>query len=131
MSEHRIAEETRPTAGGARRKQQPRPVRALAGWRRILSILAGLLLVASIVKELRTPKEQRTWHGVVLGFVPYDLRPPTLRRIQESLWNPASHQLFPGRVFGVGWSLNLHEAWVRLREAIGAATPGVSAPSVA
>jgi hypothetical protein len=70
--------------------------------------------VASVVKELRTPKAQRTWHGVVLGFVPYDLRPPTPRRIKESVWNPASHSLFIPRVMGVGWNLNLHEVWVRL-----------------
>ena len=35
------------------------------------------LLAASVVRELRMPKEQRTWHGVVFGKVPYDLRLPT------------------------------------------------------
>ena len=132
MSEYRVAEEVPAvTAGAEHAKRRPRAVRAVAGWRRVLGTVAGLLFVASVVKELRTPREQRTWHGVVLGFVPYDLRPPTPKRFQESWWNPASHQLFTSRVFGVGWSLNLHEAWSRLRTAAGAATRDEPTPAAA
>jgi hypothetical protein len=107
--------------GGTGARKGRRRGRTRAGWRRLLSTIASLLLVASVIKELRTPREQRTWHGMVLGFVPYDLRPPTLQRLRESVWNPASHQLFTSRVFGVGWSLNLHEVWFRLRSAISSA----------
>ena len=69
-------------------------------------LMAGLLLVA-VVKELRMPAAQRTWHGTVAGFVPYDLRPPTLERFRERVWNPESEHLVSPHVFGVGWTLNL------------------------
>jgi hypothetical protein len=69
--------------------------------------LVGLgLLVGAFVKELRTPAETRTWHGQLLGFVPYDLRPPTMTRIRESVWQPDSDRLILPRSFGVGWSVN-------------------------
>ena len=47
-------------------------------------VLAALLLGAVIMKELRKSPEERTWHGK-LGFVPYDLRPPTLERVRSTL----------------------------------------------
>lgn len=65
------------------------------------------LLVTAVVKELRLPEDQRTWHGTVAGFVPYELRPPTLARAKERLWNPESEHLVGPHVFGVGWSLNV------------------------
>lgn len=68
------------------------------------------LLVAAIVKELRTPSDQRTWHGT-LGFIPYDLRPPTFARVRQSLWNPEDPRLFMPQAFGVGWSVNLGRLW--------------------
>ena len=119
-----------PTRGRGGAGGGPFDLRTLAGWRRLLGTVAGLLLVASVVQEVRTPREQRTWHGLLLGFVPYDLRPPTLRRLKDLLWNPASHRLFTGRVCGVGWSVNLHEAWLRLRAAAGGAAPAAATPSV-
>ncbi len=64
------------------------------------------LAAAAVVKELRTPAAERTWHGVVAGFVPYDLRRPTLARIRERMWNPESGRLVSPRAFGVGWTLN-------------------------
>lgn len=71
-------------------------------------VVAGLagLVGAAVLKELRLPEEERTWHGFVAGVVPYDFRPPTLDRLRETLWDPAGPALKP-RVFGVGWSLNL------------------------
>jgi hypothetical protein len=69
-------------------------------------LMAGLLL-AAVIKELRTPAAQRTWQGTVAGFVPYDLRPPTLERFRERVWNPESEHLVSPHVFGVGWTLNL------------------------
>jgi hypothetical protein len=68
------------------------------------------LIVAAIAQELSKPKEDRTWHGHVLGKVPYDFRPPTLERIQEAYWNPGEERLFTDRVFGVGWAVNLYRA---------------------
>jgi hypothetical protein len=68
----------------------------------------GLLLVAlAVVREVRRPPELRTWHGEVLGFVPYDLRPPTLARVRAAWWAPDDRRLLLPRVLGVGWSVNL------------------------
>ena len=36
----------------------------------LLRLVSMGLVVAAVVKELRTPSEERTWHGVVAGFVP-------------------------------------------------------------
>lgn len=70
--------------------------------------LVGLgLLIASVIRELRLPKEERTWHGVVLGRVPYDLRRPSLARIKAAVWNPDNPHLLVPTAFGVGWTLNL------------------------
>lgn len=74
---------------------------------RSLMGLIGLgLLATAAVKELRTPAGQRTGHGELFGFVPYDLRPPTLTRLRDSLWQPDTDKLFLPRGFGVGWSVN-------------------------
>src|SRR5262249_59437089 len=41
-------------------------------------LLIGAGLVgAAVATELVKPADKRTWHGRILGFVPYDLRPPT------------------------------------------------------
>jgi hypothetical protein len=68
------------------------------------------LVVAAVATELAKPEEERTWHGLVLGVVPYDFRPPTMERIRSAYWNPASDRLFSDRVFGVGWAVNLYRA---------------------
>ncbi len=68
------------------------------------------LLVAAVATELSKPEEERTWHGMVWGVVPYDLRPPTWERIRLAYWNPDSERLFSDRVFGVGWAVNLYQA---------------------
>ena len=75
---------------------------------RTLAQLTGLgLVIASIVRELRLPKEERTWHGVLFGKVPYDLRPPSLARIQAVIWNPEDSHILVPTAFGVGWTVNL------------------------
>ena len=74
---------------------------------RLLKLISLALGVAALVKELRTPPELRTWNGKVIGFVPYDLRMPTIARVKERMWNPESTHLINPRVFGVGWTLNL------------------------
>jgi hypothetical protein len=68
------------------------------------------LVVAAVATELSKPEEERTWHGLVWGVVPYDFRPPTWERIREAYWNPESDRLFSDRVFGVGWAVNLYRA---------------------
>ena len=42
------------------------------------------LLAWAVITELRKPEEERTWHGKLAGFVPYELRPPTLDRVRET-----------------------------------------------
>jgi Family of unknown function (DUF5808) len=75
---------------------------------RDLARLIGLaLLIASVVRELRLPKEERTWHGVVFGRVPYDLRPPTFDRLKAALWNPQNSHVVVPTALGVGWTVNL------------------------
>jgi hypothetical protein len=72
----------------------------------LIGLVSLGLVTAAFVKELRTPAEARTWHGELFGVVPYDLRPPTLTRIRESVWQPESDRLILPRSFGVGWSVN-------------------------
>ena len=74
--------------------------------RDLIGAAALVLLAAAVVRELSIPRDQRTWHGHVLG-VPYDLRRPTWRRLQESWWAPQDSRLLTPRVLGVGWSINL------------------------
>lgn len=80
-----------------RKRQTPSP-RDL--WRLFLAIIG----VMAIVKELRKPREDRTWHGEVSVF-PYDFRMPTVERIRETYWNPDGPVL-SSKAFGVGWAPN-------------------------
>jgi hypothetical protein len=80
--------------------------------RRGVAAVALALLALAVVKEVRTPREVRTWHGTLFGFVPYDLRPPRLDRVRASLWAPDDDRFVVPRSFGVGWSPNL----ARLRD---------------
>ncbi len=71
-----------------------------------LKMLAAALAVAAVVKELRLPKDERTWHGALGGFVPYDFRMPTIDKIKATFWNPDG-SIIVNRAFGVGWTINL------------------------
>lgn len=70
-------------------------------WRLVLVIIG----VVAVVQELRKPASERSWHGQVAGFVPYDFRKPTVERFRESYWNEAGPILSP-RPIGVGWVPN-------------------------
>lgn len=61
--------------------------------------------VAAVVQELRKPEDQRTWHGNVAGFIPYEFRKPTAERLKATYWNPEGSVVSP-RMWGVGWSPN-------------------------
>jgi hypothetical protein len=81
------------------------------GWRGLVA-LAGLgLLAASVIRELSRPPVERTWQGVLFGTIPYDLRPPDIRRVAEALWNPADPRIFVPTAFGVGWTVNIGRLW--------------------
>lgn len=81
---------------------------------RLLRFLSVVGLIAAIVKELQTPADARTWEGTLIGFVPYDLRRPTMDRFKERLWNRDGSLVSP-QVFGVGWTVNFGALVSRLR----------------
>jgi len=64
------------------------------------------LVAAAIYQEIQKPAEERSWHGRIGGFMPYDFRSPTLERLREAYWNPDEPRIFTDRVLGVGWAVN-------------------------
>lgn len=89
------------------------------GLKKLLTLATIALIATAVVKELRTPQAERTWHGKIGSVVPYELRVPTLERARERLWNPDAEHVVGPRVFGVGWSLNLGKALAVVREKVG------------
>lgn len=81
-------------------------------------LLAAVLAIAAVIKELRLPKEERTWHGALGGFVPYDFRMPTVEKIKTTFWNPDG-AVVVNRVFGVGWTVNLGAIVAKVRSLSG------------
>jgi hypothetical protein len=79
-----------------------------------LRLLSAVLAIVAVIKELRRPQEERTWHGALGGFVPYDMRTPTVEGYKSTLWNPDG-TIVASRVFGVGWSINLGAIVAKLR----------------
>ena len=77
-------------------------------FRRFIMGIGMGLVTAAIYQEIQKPPEERTWHGRVAGFVPYDFRLPTLERLREAYWNPDEPRIFTGRVMGVGWAINFY-----------------------
>ena len=75
-------------------------------------------LIAAIYQELRKPPEERTWHGKVMGSIPYDFRVPTFERLREAYWDPQTDRVFSDRVFGVGWAVNIPVAARRISEIV-------------
>lgn len=75
-------------------------------WRQAVAAVAAVLAASALVRELRQPSSQRSWHGRIAG-VPYDFRPPTLERVRQRWWNPDDPRLLTDRVFGLGWAINL------------------------
>jgi hypothetical protein len=75
---------------------------------RTLGWIVGLaLLAAAALTELRKPADERTWHGRLFGWIPYDLRVPTPGRVKATLWQPERPDVLVPTAFGVGWTINL------------------------
>ncbi len=74
--------------------------------RRLSQLLTVAVILAVIYQELRKGPESERWHGRALGFVPYDLRPPSLRQFREAYWNPRDRRILTGKVAGIGWGIN-------------------------
>ncbi len=95
---------------------------------RLFQLIWIALAAAAVVKELRTPAEERTWHGVVARFVPYDFRPPTITRVRERLWAPDDERIVVPQPFGVGWTVNVGRVVALVRQvAVGSAESGTHA----
>jgi hypothetical protein len=86
--------------------------------KRAAKLIGAALVAAAVAQELRKPSSERTWHGRLAGFVPYDFRPPTVQRFKDAWWNPSDPRIFTDRVFGVGWSVNLGRVVKMTREAV-------------
>jgi hypothetical protein len=71
-------------------------------WRLALAVIG----VIAVIQELRKSPDERTWHGKVADFVPYDFRMPTIGRVRSTYWNPEG-PIIVSKVFGVGWAPNL------------------------
>jgi len=70
-----------------------------------IQVASASAFAAAVYQEVSKDKSDRTWKGTVAGFIPYDFRIPTPRRLRNSLWAPERSVLTP-HAFGVGWSVN-------------------------
>jgi hypothetical protein len=75
------------------------------GW--LIRMLTLGAVAGAVYRELRLPPEERTWHGKLLGFIPYDFRIPSPAKLIRSWWNPDSSQVIAETPFGVGWTVNV------------------------
>jgi hypothetical protein len=86
----------------------------------------GMVLMAvAIYQELQKPPEERTWHGRVMDFFPYEFRLPTVDRLLSRVWNPDDSRILMPTVFGVGWTMNLGRLYYMLS---GKVTPEEGTP---
>jgi hypothetical protein len=87
-------------------------------FRRFMMGISMGLIATAVYRELQKAPEERTWHGRVAGFVPYDFRMPTPERLREAYWNPDEPRIFTDRVLGIGWAINLYSLLQVLSELI-------------
>ena len=85
-------------------------------FRRFMMGLGMGLVAAAIYQEIQKPTEERTWHGRIGGFMPYDFRSPTLERLREAYWNPDEPRICTDRVLGIGWAINFYSLLQGLNE---------------
>jgi len=81
---------------------------------RLIQVAVISLTMAAICQELEKPEEERKWHGIIAGFIPYDFRLPTVERLKEAYWNPYESRIFSPDVFGIGWAINFYALLERL-----------------
>ena len=81
---------------------------------RVIQLTVITLTAAAIAQELSKPPEQRKWNGKVLGFIPYEFRPPVLDRIRESYWNPYERHILTPTILGIGWAVNFYALFENL-----------------
>lgn len=82
------------------------------GWLLRTAVLAAV--GGALYQEMRKSPADRTWHGKLIGLIPYDFRLPSLQRIRDSYWNTGSDRIFTDRPVGVGWAVNIPAVLKRL-----------------
>ena len=82
---------------------------------KMLQATVVTLTLVAICQELEKPKNEREWHGKVVGFMPYDFRLPTGERLKEAYWNPYDSRILTPDVFGIGWAINFYALLERMR----------------
>ena len=68
-----------------------------------------IFTIAAAVHAYRTKQSHGRYYNV-----PFEFRIPTIERAKKRVWNPRDRRLFTPNIFGVGWTLNFHEAARRL-----------------
>jgi hypothetical protein len=86
----------------------------LAALGSIVRTLTVVAVAAALYRELRKPPEERTWHGQLVGVVPYDFRLPTIDRLRDAYFNSSTDRLFSPMPMGVGWAVNVAAVLKRL-----------------
>jgi hypothetical protein len=85
--------------------------------KRAVVVLTVSALAAAVTQELRKSVSERDWIGELGGVVPYDLRPPTFKRLVSRLWSPDDPRIMMPNGFGVGWTVDfgrlVRMAWGR------------------
>lgn len=76
-------------------------------------VAAVVARVGPVDSAAPDPGARRGLRGRILG-VPYDLTPPTWRRVARRLWDPADPALWRAHLFGAGWTPNFGAFAVRL-----------------
>lgn len=76
---------------------------------KIVKFLAAAFFAATVTYAIKTKQS----HGKFVG-VPFEFRFPTMHRIKKRMWNRDDPRLFTERPFGVGWTINFHEAGKRI-----------------
>ena len=79
--------------------------RTMSLWRTAVMIFT----IAAAVHAYRTKQSHGRYYNV-----PFEFRIPTIERAKKRVWNTSDRRLFTPNIFGVGWTLNLHEAARRL-----------------
>ncbi len=102
----RVRDDISDTAGTVRQEL------GALGW--LIRTATMAAVAGAVYTELRKPPEKRTWHGKLMGFVPYDFRMPTVQRLRDSYWNTSSNRIFTDRPLGVGWAVNIPAVLKRL-----------------
>jgi hypothetical protein len=86
-----------------------------------LSVLMLAAFASAVLEQLRRPPAERTWRGKAFEVIPYDFNVPTVERLKDAYWNPASSQIITERPLGIGWAVNFAALYNWLQQQLTAA----------